>query len=342
MSEQSIPQSIRTLLHDPSNHSLSLTQHPAPSPSLTHHLIQVRATALTNGELLWPEPHSLSHPVPGFDVAGVLLTSVPKSNFRKGDEVYALTAFNRQGAAREITEVLPEELALKPKNLDWAEAATVPMSALTAWQALFVHGGIPTPPLASYQTIGSASGAASTERKRVLITAASGGVGLYAIQLAKFAGAYVVGTCSSRNVHFVKSLGANEVLDYTQPDQKLREWLLADPTHRRFDLVLDCVGGKSLEESWTAVKENGLLISIVQPPDLAGMRPETDVAGGAKGLFFIVKPDGEMLGFITRWIEDGKVRAVVDNRWKLEEWEKAMERAGSGRARGKVVLVVRE
>jgi NADPH:quinone reductase-like Zn-dependent oxidoreductase len=327
------PKLCKTLLHNRADHTLTLTQHPAPPPTSTYHLVRVKAAALTNGELLWPEPNALAHPIPGFDVAGVIETSVPNSEFHLGDEVYGLTAFDRPGAAREVTEALPDELARKPRGAGWAEAATVPMSSLTAWQALFVHGGLGAP---GGEKKGGEEGkrrGRGTERKRVLVTAASGGVGVWLIQLAKLAGAYVVGTCGPGNVDYVKDLGADEVLDYTKTG--IPQWVGSDEDNKA-DLVVDCVGGKNLEDSWTAVKQGGKLISIVVPPDTK--RPSQGVSEDVQSLFFIVEPDGRQLGLITELIEGGECNPVLDSSWRIEEWGMAWERVNGGHARGKVVL----
>lgn len=323
---------IKTLLHNTKTHSLSLESHPAPSTNSLaqspYHLIQVRATSLTNGELLWLEPNSLESPVPGFDVAGTVVSSPPGSKFKAGDEVYALTAFSRQGAAREQQIALEEELALKPRSLSWEEAATVPLSALTAWQALFVHGGLDAI---------SDSASKYNRKKRVLVTAASGGVGVWVVQLAHLAGAFVVATCGPRNVDFVEALGADEVLDYTKTN--LADWIQEDDS-RKFDFVIDCKGGDTLTEAWKAVKPNGFLNSVAQPSE--AKKPDGGVAEGVRTLWFIVEPNGEQLERITDLINSGKCEAIADSVWKLEDWKQAFERLGSGHARGKVVLKMAE
>jgi len=213
MDTSTIPTTMRALLQPEKNSKdLILTEVPVPKPNfeLNDHLIRVYAVAPCAGELLWPANYSVPDPgsktlIPCFDVAGIIAIAPPNSPFKVGDEVYGRTNFYRSGCAAEYAIGRTEELALKAKNLSWVEAATVPLSALTAWQAIFVQAGIGDFSTEVYQG------------KRILITAASGGVGMWIVRLA---GAEVVGTCGPCNVDFVRSLGATEVIDYTKTDLK--------------------------------------------------------------------------------------------------------------------------
>jgi len=293
------------------------------------YIVRVQTTALTREELTWEEPLTASVPVPGFDLAGTIISTPTKQDqpprFKPGDEVYSFSIFGWQGNAKEVSVILEHELALKPKNLSWEEAASVPLSALSAYQGLFVHGKLKSP--ASNET-------QSNRGKRVLITAASGGVGTWGIQLAHLAGTEVVGTCGSSNVEFVKSLGADTVLDYRKTN--LLDWVQADKESRGFDVILDCIGGQTLEDAWKCVKKGGLLISVAQPPDTK--KPADGVADGVKSIYFIVEPNGSQLAEITPLIEQGTCQAVVDSVYSLEEYEKAFERLEEGHAKGKVIL----
>jgi len=310
---------------------VSLINHklPIPEPNSSEHLIKMHATALCARELLWPvyfpAPNPKKELVPGYDLAGTVVTAPASSPFQPGAEVYTRTNYLRAGNAREYSIALTEELALTPRNLSWEERATVPLSALTAWQGLFIHGKL------------GGIGDEATKGKRVLVTAASGGVGIWVVQLAKLAGCKVVGTCGTDNVEFVKSLGADEVVDYRTTN--LREWAEADGS-RKADVVIDCVGGKNLEMCWSCVKDNGILMSVVEPPD--NKRPEDWQDRGVTASFWIMHPDGEQLAQITKLIGEGKCRPVLDSVYSMEDFEKAFERTDSGHAKGKVVLKIAE
>jgi NADPH:quinone reductase-like Zn-dependent oxidoreductase len=178
-----VPGQTKALVHDSRTHTIKLSTEKTPIPTKTQYLIQTHATGITKGELEWPEPNSSQTPIPGFDVAGTIIHSPsPDSKFKDGDSIYALTSFSRAGNAREITIVEESEIAPSPKNLSWAEAASVPMSGLTAWEALFTHGGLH--PVTNDPV---------NRRRRVLVVGASGAVGIWAVQLAAWAGCYVVG-----------------------------------------------------------------------------------------------------------------------------------------------------
>ncbi|KAI0123016.1 hypothetical protein BJ170DRAFT_122322 [Xylariales sp. AK1849] len=328
-----IPSSTLTLLHNPQTYTLSLTLQPVPLPvpNSEQHLLRIRAIALTRNELTWPEPLAATpSPIPGYEISGTVLLAPPSSPFQRGSEVIARTSFERPGNAREYGIALTGELGLKPKRLAWEEAATVPLSALTAWQGLFVHGGVVAP---------GEHAAAKEENsgKRVLVTAAAGGVGIFAVQLAKLAGAYVVGTCGPENLEFVYSLGADEVLNYRETD--LDSWAQEDDC-RKFDLVLDCVGGRTLEQVWKTTKKGGMVISVAEPAE--GKIPKDGVAEDVRSKWFIVEADGEHLGRLTKLIEEGKCKVVFDSAFSLEDYEKAFEKVQGGHARGKVVLRIED
>ena len=321
-----LPKEASALVHTPGDNSLHLETLHIPSPAQgDDHLIRVRAVAITNGELAWPEPASQQIPIPGYEVAGTVVVAPPESPYAPGAEVYARTAFDRQGSARIFTIARTAELALKPRNLSWEEAATVPLSALTAWQALFVHGGL-TPP-------GVSGAGEANAGKRLLVTAAAGGVGIWAVQLARSSGIHVVGTSGASNLEFVRQLGADDVLDYKNLDLAL--WAAARPD-QRFDLVLDCVGGPTLKAAWACAAPGGLVISVALPAHL--QRPATGVADGVRSLWFIVDADSSQLNKITRLIEDGSALAFYDSAFDLEDYGQAFDRVRGGHLRGKVVL----
>lgn len=329
MATQTLPKTMKALLQpDPASTKLILTSLPLPIPKVdsTEHLIRIHTAALTNGELLWrhnfPVPASPSAPrifIPLYDIAGTVLTSPPNSPFPPGSEIYTRTDYTRTGSGSEYTVIRTDELALKPRKLSWAEAATVPMSAMTAWQALFVHAGL-----------APAEGAA--QGKKIFITAASGGVGSWAVQLAKWAGAEVLGTASGSNVEFVKSLGASEVLDYKTAD--VREW--AGKGGNQADVVVDCVGKTSLADAWFVVKEGGTLVSIFQPPE--GVRPKEAEGKNVRDLFFVMESKGSQLEVVTKTLDEGTFRANLDSVFPLSKFEEAFEKLASGKTQGKIVL----
>jgi hypothetical protein len=299
---------------------------PTPKPSSDEHLIRVHTTAITNGELLWsknfpPDKDASAGKVlvPCNDVAGTVVTAPENSPFKPGTEVYARSNYLRTGCAREYTILLTEEMAKRPQNLSWAESAVVPMSAETAWQALFEHVG--WEPKAGEGAKG----------QRVFITAASGGVGVWMVQLAKWAGAHVTATCGTKNIDWVKSLGADEVIDYTKTN--IKEW--ASGEGKKVDVVIDCIGGKSLEDAWWTVTAGGTLISI------NGYTEKAKPAGAAdnvRSFFFIMKTVGEQLQKVTDLIESGIGKPALDSVFPIDQFQDAFKRVASGKASGKVVL----
>lgn len=198
----------------------------------------------------------------------------------------------------------------------------MPLSALSAWQALFEHGGV------------NGLDDATAKGKRVLVTAAAGGVGVWLVQLARIAGLQVVAQIGSpENDKLVRELGASETVNYKTTS--LKEWARKEGP---VDIVFDLVGGKTLEEAWFCVKDGGALVSIVEPTE--PRRPDGLETKDVKDLFFAMEPNGEQLGKISKLLSEGKCRPVVDSVWDLEEYEKAFERLNGGHARGKVVIKV--
>lgn len=307
---------------------IMITNHPVPTPtpSSDEHLVRVHTAAITNGELLWAKDFPMADEiaalktfVPCYDVAGTVVTAPASSPFQPGTQVYASPSYERTGCAREYTILLTEEMANRPQRLSWAESAAVPMSAETAWQALFIHGGL------------EAKAGDGAKGKRVFVTAASGGVGVWMVQLAKWVGAEIVATCGPDNVEWVKSLGADEVIDYTRTD--IKQW--AAEGGNKVDLVIDCIGRKSLEDAWWVVKDGGTLISIFQPPE--EMKP-AGVEGTIKSLFFIISPNGEQLQKITELIEGSTCKPALDSVFPIDQFQAAFKKLESRKTRGKVVL----
>jgi NADPH:quinone reductase-like Zn-dependent oxidoreductase len=324
---------MRTLHQALPSTKLSLIEHPTPTATGPYeHLIRIHAFAPCAGELLWPinfpSVLNITSPtrrlIPCYDFSGTVVTAPPSSPFQPSAKVCARISPGRTGIASEYGIALTDELAVKPRGLGWEEASSIPMSAETAWQALFVQAGL--------EAIDSAD-VGRNAGKRVLVTGASGGVGLWVVQLAKLAGCEVVGTCGPDNIEFVKSCGAVEAVNYRTTS--LKSWVKEDES-RMFDVVIDCVGKSSLEDAWWAVKDNGTLISICQLPEQS--KPKELEKEGVRSLFFIITPNGEHLKKIMGLWEEGKVRPVVDNVFKFEDFEKGFERVASGHAKGKVII----
>jgi NADPH:quinone reductase-like Zn-dependent oxidoreductase len=216
---------------------------------------KVHSTAITNGELTWgpfvnwPRIH-----VPCYDVSGTVVSKVSGSPFKVGDTVFGRVHGAREGTAREYATILPREAALVPKGLGLVDAAAIPMSALTAWQAMFekglLTGTYAAESVPRVTDAGAVQGAELARGERVLVLGAAGGVGIMAAQFARLAGPYVAGTAPPRNDEFVRGLGA-EVVDYTRTN--LKEWVGGEEGNK-FDLVFDCVGGSAMLDGWNAVK----------------------------------------------------------------------------------------
>ncbi|EEH09749.1 alcohol dehydrogenase [Histoplasma capsulatum G186AR] len=332
-----LPPSIRSL-HQPDPLKPEITLRTTAPPALdrsssTEHLIRVHATSPCAGELTWPawNPHLFSAEiVPCYDLSGTVVQAPANSPFPPGTPVWGRTNVKRPGNAREYTIAPTEELARRPANVDAISAASVPLSAETAVQALFIRGGL----------AGLGEGETGRERnrgKKVLVTAASGGVGVWLLQLAREAGVgEIVAVCGSGNVDFVRELGATEVIDYTK--SSVGEWAGRLGPGGKVDLVVDCKGGESLGQCWSAVKDGGVLLSICEPPE--GRKPEGCMVEDVRNEFFIMEPRGDDLLHVGRLFDEGKVKAVVDSVWKLEEYKQAFEHLDKGHSRGKILLTL--
>ncbi len=255
----------------------------------------------------------LKHELPltlGWDVAGeIVAIGEQVSGWSIGDAIYSRPNLARNGTYAEYSAIDATEIATKPKSLSWQEAAAVPLAALTAWQAL-------------HET------AQLKASDKVLIHAGAGGVGIFAIQLAKACGAHVITTCSARNVDFMKSLGADEVIDYQQQD--FSEW-------RGIDVILDTMGGDIQAKSWQVLKKGGYLVSIVDTPS-----EERAKQYGVSSAFVFVQPNRKQLDQITKLIDTGKIKVYIDSVYSLATVREAQERSQSRRARGKIILQISE
>ncbi len=312
-----------------------------PTPELRDKdvLIQVRAAGINpldlkirDGKLKAILPYKLPL-ILGNDLAGVVLRVGPGvRGFKPGDEVYTRPSADRIGAFAEFIAVAEDAVAIKPARLTMEEAAALPLVSLTVWQALVERANL-------------------KPGQKILIHAGSGGVGTMAIQLAKHLGATVATTTSTANVDWVKDLGADIVIDYKKDSF---ETILRD-----YDVVLDTLGGETLEKSMRVLKPGGKLISIAGPPD-----PDFAKEMGANGVlslamrlisyrirkmakrhrvsysFLFMRASGEQLREIGSLVEAGHMRPVVDRVFPFESTKEALAYVEKGRARGKVVVRV--
>lgn len=289
---------------------------PKPIAAAGDALVRVHACAITPTELSWGTTYTTRDGVerlptiPGHELSGVVeavardVGPTPKV----GAAVYALTDFWRDGAAADYVVVRAGDLAPKPKNLSDPQAAAVPLSALTAWQALFDHASL-------------------VRGQRVLIHGAAGGVGTYAVQLAHGRGAHVIGTSRAVNTAFLRDLGCDEVIDYTAVRFEER---VSD-----VDIVLDSVGGETLERSWRVLRKGGVLVTVAD-----SAAADKAAQYGVRGVEFIVEPSRAQLIEIARLIEAGALRVIVEATFPLQQAREAFERGLRGHNRGKLVLEI--
>jgi len=319
---------------------LQLTEIAKPVVTATDVLVQVYSAGVNlldskirNGEFKMILPYKTPF-TSGHDVSGVVTKVGSKvSKFKAGDEVYARPADHRIGTFAELISMNENDVAMKPENLSMDEAASIPLVGLTAWQALIERANL-------------------RKGQKVFIQAGSGGVGTFAIQLAKHLGATVATTTSAANIDLVKSLGADIVIDYKKDDF---ETILKD-----YDVVLNSQDVKTLEKSLRILKPGGKVISISGPPDpafgqeinanwflkiilkflSAGIRNKAKRLG-VNFSFLFMKAQGEQLSQITKLIESGVIKPVMDKVFPFKEINEAMSYVETGRAKGKVVIKVK-
>jgi len=314
-----------------------LGEMPEPELHDDEVLVQVHAAGVNlldskikSGEFKLVLPYRLPL-ILGHDVAGVVLRVGPRvRQFKPGDEVYARPDDFRIGAFAERIAIKESSLAIKPKALTMEEAASIPLVGLTAWQALVERAKL-------------------KPGQKVFIQAGSGGVGTFAIQLAKHLGAFVATTTSTANVDWVKRLGADVVIDYKQDD--------FENILQGYDVVLNSQDSATLEKSLSVLKPGGKVISISGPPDPAfgeeigapwwlksvmrllslGIRRKAK-RNNVSFSFLFMKANGAQLREISALIDAGVIRPVVDRVFPFESTREAMEYVEAGRAKGKVVV----
>ena len=287
---------------------------PRPEPKENELLVRVIAAAVNPVDAkvrqgMFKMPGTQLPLITGYDVSGVVEKAGAKvTKFKTGDAVYAYLDLSRGGGYAEYAIVKENEAAAKPRSISHEQAAAVPLAALTAWQAL-----IETAKLSEGQT--------------VLIHGGSGGVGSFAVPIAKARGAKVIATASAANQDFLKELGADQAIDYRAT--KFEE------VAKDVDVVLDTVAGDTLKRSYDVVKKGGFIVSILDMPAKAELDKR-----GIRGTAILVKPSSEGLAEIAKLIDAGKVKPFVSQTLPLAETASAHEAIETGHTRGKIVLRV--
>ena len=288
---------------------------PRPEPEAGEVLVRVHAAALNPVDwkmragflknwLIYPLPM-----IPGWDFSGVIDSVGPDAGeWKPGDEVYGRPDMSRNGAYAEYIAVRASEIAAKPQSIDHIHAAAIPLAGLTAWQALF-----DTAHLSAGQT--------------VLIHAAAGGVGSFAVQFAKWKGARVAGTASGRNQYLLRELGVDQPIDYgtTRFEDVVQD----------VDVVLDSQAGETRSRSWKVLKKGGILVTLL------GQGPLDEAASyGVRGVGILVKPNPGELDEIAALVDMRIVKPVIEAVFPLQDAAKAHQLGETNRARGKIVLRV--
>lgn len=287
-----------------------------PQPQADEILLKVRAAGINPADCQFragqhrdyaPRPLPF---IPGWDAAGIVeAVGARVTRFKPGEAVFAMSDMSRDGAYAEYLVLREREAAPAPRSIPLQQAAGVPLAALTAWSALF--------------DVGSLQAGHS-----VLVHAAAGGVGLFAVQLARRAGARVIGTASASKHELLHELGVDTVVDYRSEDLASRV--------QDLDLVLDTVGGETRERSWPLLRKNGLMACIAMPP------PDETIAHryGLRCAMVAVRPDGARLAQIGQLIDAAELKVCIDREYPLSEAAAAHRYVEQRHARGKVILRV--
>ncbi|PEC22984.1 NADP-dependent oxidoreductase [Bacillus cereus] len=270
----------------------------------------------------------------GNDFSGVIVKVGAKvTRFKVGDEIYARPRKDKIGTFAEYIAIHEDDIALKPKNLSFEEAASIPLVGLTSYQALHDITHL-------------------QQGQKILIHAGSGGVGTFAIQLAKIMGATVTTTASEAGANLVKSLGADEIINYKT--EKFEDILT------NYDAVFDTIGGSTLEKSFNIIKSGGNIVSVSGMPNArfgkefgsgffktllfsfaSNKLTALEKKHNAQYSFLFMKPSGDQLRIIANYIESGKIKPVIDRVFPFEDAQKAMEYSESGRAKGKIIVKIK-
>jgi NADPH:quinone reductase-like Zn-dependent oxidoreductase len=303
--------------------AIHLIETAIPTPSQPGELlIRMKASTVIRDSLTWPELYASPPAHMGCDFAGIVTEVHPaEREFKPGDEVYGMANAHRGSTWAEYAIVTTEEATLKPQSLSWAEAAALPLSALTADQALFVHAGLDVE---------------ARRPERVLVTGAAGGVGMFVVAFGAAAGHHVVAATGSnaRNEEFVRSMGAAEVSEYNELE-----------AHDKFNVIIDTVGGKVLEKCWKLVRHDGHLISVDSASwNFVEEHKAGDLSSGNESVqakFFIVEPSRDSMKRISAAVETKGIKGLVAKTMPFEQARNAYELSGTREyGRGKIVLLL--
>ncbi|HEX4254218.1 MAG TPA: NADP-dependent oxidoreductase [Streptosporangiaceae bacterium] len=294
-----------------------LVYEPAPVPPAGpgQVLIAVHAAAITFAELTWDlewttqDGQDRTPVIPSHEVSGTVAgLGAGVTGLAVGDEVIGLVDFDRDGAAAEYVVMPAATLAAKPPSLSHVQAATLPLAALTAWQALVDH-------------------AALQPGQQVLVQGGAGGVGLFAVQLAAILGGHVTATGRGADAELVESLGADRFVSV--------EAGAPGPAAGEFDVVIDAVGGDVLDRSYALLRPGGRLVTLSAPPD-----QDRAARHQIQAMFFVVTPDAAGLARLAELAGPGRLRPVISQTFPLAEGRHAFESGRAHRPPGKTVLVV--
>jgi NADPH:quinone reductase-like Zn-dependent oxidoreductase len=293
---------------------------PVPVPGPGEALVAVHAAAITFAELTWDlswttrDGRDRTPVIPSHEVSGTVAGLGPDAGgFTVGDEVYGLIDFDRDGAAAQYVSLPAAHLAVGPRSVSHTEAATLPLAALTAWQALTDH-------------------AALEPGEQVLVQGGAGGVGSYAVQLAAILGGTVTATGRAKDRDFVQGLGAGTYL--APGDDGAADYGAA--AQQGFDVVIDTVGGAVLDASYALTRRGGRLVTLGAPPSA-----EKAAELGVRAVFFVVTPDTAGLIRLAGLVDEGRLRPILSQTFPLREGRRAFESATLPRPPGKTVLIVR-
>lgn len=308
--------------------ALKHVQVPVPSPKDNEVLLKLEATSINPVD--WKIQKGMIRPflprkfpcIPATDVAGeVMEVGSGVKNFKAGDKVVSVLSHLTGGGFAEYA-VASEKLTVKrPQEVGPAEAAALPVAGLTALQALTNPAGLKLD--------------GTGKQANILVTAASGGVGHYAVQLAKLGNAHVTATCGARNIDFVKSLGADEVLDYKTPEGAA----LKSPSGKKYDAVVHCANGIPFSTFEPNLSENGKVIDITPGPKAMWTFAVKKITMSKKQLIpLLLIPKAENLEFMVNLVKEGKVKTVIDSKYPLSKAEDAWAKSIDGHATGKIIV----